>query len=275
MKKPLKQISSDKTTTRPIGIFDSGIGGVTVLKEIIKILPHEEYIYYSDSANNPYGDKQDKEIIKLCENIVKLFIERNCKAIVIACNTASAKAVKYLRKKYPNMIFIAIEPAYKMVHDFAYNEPTLVMATKGTIKSEKFNLLFHKYNNHKTYLLPCVGLADLIENGNKEELEKYLKKTLGLYKGLVKNVVLGCTHYPLIQKEIGQVLGNNINFFNGANKLAIHLKEVLSEQNLINASSQTSSQNRKVEFIDSLGKKEKQERFYEILKEYNIEYEGD
>lgn len=271
MKKPLKQISSDKTNTRPIGIFDSGIGGVTVLQEIIKILPNEKYIYYSDSANNPYGDKQDKEIIKLCENIVKLFIEKNCKAIVIACNTASAKAVKYLRKKYPNMIFIAIEPAYKMVHDFAYNEPTLVMATKGTIKSEKFNLLFHKYNNHKTYLLSCVGLADLIENGNKEELEKYLKKTLGLYKGLVKNVVLGCTHYPLVQKEIGQVLENNINFFNGANKLAIHLKEVLSEQNLIN----TSSQNRKVEFIDSLGKIEKQERFYEILKEYNIEYEGD
>ena len=137
MRKPLKPISLDKET-RPIGIFDSGIGGVTVLQEIIKILPNEKYIYYSDSANNPYGDKQDKEIIKLCENIVKLFIEKNCKAIVIACNTASAKAVKYLRKKYPKIIFIAIEPAYKMVHDFAYNEPTLVMATRGTIKSEKY-----------------------------------------------------------------------------------------------------------------------------------------
>ncbi len=262
-----EQILLDKME-RPIGIFDSGIGGVTVLNEIIKILPNEEYIYYSDSANNPYGDKQDKEIIKLCENIVKQFIGKNCKAIVIACNTASAKAVKYLRKKYPKIIFIAIEPAYKMVHDYAYNEPTLVMATKGTIKSEKFNLLFHKYNNHKTYLLSCVGLADLIENGDKKELEKYLKKTLGLYKGLVKNVVLGCTHYPLIQKEIGQVLGKNIKFFNGANRLAIHLKDVLEERNLLN----TNGKSGIVEFIDSSGKKEKQERFYKFL---DIEYEGD
>ena len=153
-----------------------------------------------------------------------------------------------------------------MVHDFAYNEPTLVMATRGTIKSEKFNLLFHKYNNHKTYLLPCVGLADIIENGNKEELEKYLKKTLGLYNGLVKNVVLGCTHYPLIQKEIGQVLGNNIKFFNGANRLAIHLKEVLEEKNLLNINiEKDNNYKERIEFKDSSGKKEKQERFYELL----------
>ena len=83
-----------------VGVFDSGIGGVTVLKEIIKILPKETYIYYSDSKNNPYGDKSDKEILKLCDNIVQFFIQEGCKAIVIACNTASAKAVKYLREKY-------------------------------------------------------------------------------------------------------------------------------------------------------------------------------
>ena len=244
---------------QPIGIFDSGIGGVTVLKEIIKILPNEDYIYYSDSKNNPYGDKLDKTIINLCENIVKLFIKRNCKAIVIACNTASAKAVKYLRKKYPSQIFVAIEPAYKMVHDYAYDKPTLVMATKGTIKSEKFNLLFHKYNNHKTYLLPCVGLADIIEKGDHEELEKYLRKTFGIYKGLVDNIVLGCTHYPLIEKEITKILGQ-VKFFNGASRLAIHLKELLKEKNLL--SNDTISN---IQFIDSQNSKEKKERFFEIL----------
>ena len=83
-----------------IGVFDSGIGGVTVLKEIVKILPNEDYIYYSDSKNNPYGDKKDEEVIQLCVNIVNYFIERNCKAVVIACNTASAKAARYLRSKY-------------------------------------------------------------------------------------------------------------------------------------------------------------------------------
>ena len=242
-----------------IGIFDSGIGGVTVLKEIIRILPNEDYIYYSDSKNNPYGDKPDKTIINLCENILELFIKKDCKAIVIACNTASAKAVKYLRKKYPSQIFVAIEPAYKMVHDYAYDKPTLVMATKGTIKSEKFNLLFHKYNNHKTYLLPCVGLADIIEKGDHEELEKYLRKTFGIYKGLVDNIVLGCTHYPLIEKEITKILGQ-VKFFNGASRLAIHLKELLKEKNLL--SNDTISN---IQFIDSQNSKEKEERFFNIL----------
>ena len=175
---------------RPIGIFDSGIGGVTVLKQILKILPNENYIYYSDSKNNPYGDKNDNEILEICDNIVKYLISRKCKVIVIACNTASAKAVSYLRNKYESIPFIAIEPAYKMVHDYAYNEETLVMATKGTIESEKFNILYNKYDNHKTVILPCIGLADLIEEGNKEEIEEYLTNLLGKYKGKIKNVVL-------------------------------------------------------------------------------------
>lgn len=99
-------------------------------------------------------------------------------------------AVKYLREKYKDLPIIAIEPAYKMVYDYAYEKTTLVMATKGTIESEKFNLLYHKYNNYKTYILPCVGLADIIEEGNKEKLDKYLNKNLGIYKGKVQNVVL-------------------------------------------------------------------------------------
>ena len=252
---------------RPIGIFDSGIGGVTVLTEIIKILPNENYIYYSDSKNNPYGDKTDTEIIQLCEKIVKKFLKDNCKAIVIACNTASAKAVAYLRKKYTNIPFIAIEPAYKMVYDYAYNNPTLVMATKGTIESEKFNLLFNKYNNHKTYLYPCVGLADVIEDGDKEKIKKYLKSHIGIYFGKVQNVVLGCTHYPLVQDEINEVLGGNIKFFNGAKRLAIHLKEILKEKNLLqDGTLDKFDPERQIEFIDSQNSSKKRERFFEIIK---------
>lgn len=177
-------------STRKIGVFDSGIGGVTVLRELIKILPKENYIYYSDSKNNPYGDKTQEEIINICDKIVQFFIRKNCKAIVIACNTATANAVSYLRNKYNNIPFVAIEPAYKMVYDYAYNEETLVMATKGTIESEKFNLLYEKYDNHKTKLLPCVGLADVIEEGDKKKQKKVLEKILKPYKGKVKNVVL-------------------------------------------------------------------------------------
>ena len=241
-----------------IGVFDSGIGGVTVLKEIIKILPNEDYIYYSDSKNNPYGDKKDEEIKKICDDIVKYLINNNCKIIVIACNTASSKAVEFLRKKYPEMTFIAIEPAYKMIYDYSYENPTLVMATAGTIESERFNLLLSKYNNHKTYLLPCVGLADIIEKGNKQEIGKYLEENVLKYKGKVKNVVLGCTHYPLIQEQISEVLGQ-VTFFNGAPNLAKHLKKVLEEQQLLN------NVEGKIEFIDSTGLKEKGIRFFEIL----------
>ena len=243
-----------------IGIFDSGIGGVTVLQEIMKVLPKENYIYYSDSKNNPYGEKTEKEIQQLCNNIVQYFKQRNCKIIVIACNTASAKAVQFLRKTYPKIPFIAIEPAYKMVHDTSYDKPTLVMATEGTIHSEKFNLLLKKYDNHKTFLLPCVGLADKIEQGREEEIKEYLQNILKPYQNKVENVVLGCTHYPLIQEEIKAVLGK-VQFFNGAPNLAKHLKKVLEEKDLINEKGEG-----KVEFEDSQGLREKEKRFFKILK---------
>lgn len=165
-----------------------------------------------------------------------------------------------MRQKYFDIPFIAIEPAYKMVHDFAYSKPTLVMATKGTIESEKFNLLLKKYDNHKTYILPCVGLADVIEEGNQEKIIQYLKENIEKYKGTVENVVLGCTHYPLIQNEIKEVLGD-VTFFNGAPNLAKHLKEVLQEKNMLNKFGE-----KNILFEDSQDLPEKEKRFFEILK---------
>ena len=243
-----------------IGIFDSGIGGATVLKEILKLLPNENYMFYSDSINNPYGDKDDEKIINICDNIVKMFIEKKVKVIVIACNTASAKAVEYLREQYPDQIFIAIEPAYKMVHDFAYDKATLVMATKGTIKSEKFHKLYEKYDNKKTRLLECKGLADVIEEGNEEKIKSYLEVNLSKYRGKYENVVLGCTHYPLVQSEIGDVLGN-VKFFNGAPSLAKHLKEVLKDNDLISESKQKGT----IMFKDSSNSDIKKQRFFKYL----------
>ena len=243
-----------------IGIFDSGIGGVTVLKEIIKLLPNENYIYYSDSKNNPYGDKEDKEIIEICDKIVNNFIEQKCKAIVIACNTASAKAAKTLREKYTQIPIIAIEPAYKMVHDFSYDKVTLVMATKGTIESEKFHKLYSKYDNHKTYLMACPGLADIIEEGNKAKIKEYLEIHLKKYVGKVHNVVLGCTHYPLIQEEIKEVLGE-VEFFNGAASLAKHLKEILYENNLLCNEKKIGN----IKFVDSSNSEEKEKRFFNVI----------
>ena len=151
--------------------------------------------------------------MSLCDNIVQFFIKRNCKAIVIACNTASAKAAEYLRSKYNQIPIVAIEPAYKMVYDYAYENTTLVMATKGTIESEKFNFLYKRYDNYKTYILPCVGLADIIEKGNEEEIRKYLRKNLGIYRGKIKNVVLRLYTLSINKKRNIISLGRRYYFF--------------------------------------------------------------
>lgn len=236
-----------------IGVFDSGIGGVTVMKELIKILPNEDYIYYSDTINNPYGDKTNEEIVNISDKIVNYLINQGCKLIVIACNTASAISKDYLRNKY-SIPIIAIEPAYKSVD----NESTLVMATNATINSDKFHTLFNTYDNHNTILLSCSGLANLIEEGNKEKIINYLNNKIGEYRG-VKNVVLGCTHYPLIKEEISKVLGP-VTFYDGSVGVAKHTKEVLKENNILG------NNTGKITFIDSSNNKEKERLFYEILK---------
>lgn len=242
-----------------IGLFDSGIGGASVLIELLKEIPNEKYLYLSDSLNNPYGDKADEELLDICKKNVKYLVSKNCKAIVIACNTASVRVADILREEYIVPIF-AIEPAYKMVHDYDYNKSTLVMATKGTIESEKFKNLYNKYDNHKTYLLPCSGLADVIEEGNKEKIKDYLKENISKYKGLVDDVVIGCTHYAFIKDEIKDVLGN-VKFYYGAPGVAKHVKEVLKEKNML-ADDVSSS---KIEFVDTSNSKIKEERFYKFL----------
>lgn len=240
-----------------IGIFDSGIGGVTIFREILKSIPRGHFIYYSDSTNNPYGDKTKEEILRILDNIVTKLIDMGCLVIVIACNTASSIGVSYLREKYPKILFIATEPAYKMVHDYNPQGKTLVMATRGTIESEKFLELYHKYDNHNTILLSCIGLAELIENN--KDVSKYLNELLGKYND-IDNVVLGCTHYPLIKSEIKKVLGD-ITFYDGAKGVTKELLRVLKIHNINYEYDEL-----KIKFIDSSQNEFKEKRFWELLK---------
>ena len=241
-----------------IGILDSGIGGVTVLREILKQNIHAKFIYYSDSKNNPYGDKSEDEIYSIVKTIIDYLLDKGCVVIVLACNTASAICVKRLREAYPDTLFIAIEPAYKMVHDYNPNGKTLVMATEGTINSEKFLTLFNKYDNKNTILLPCKGLAELIEEGNEVKIDRYLDDNLSKYKD-IDNVVLGCTHYPLIKKNIRRVLGN-VKFFDGSLGVS---KELVRQLELRGITFDNKSFS--VEFIDTSSNVSKENRFMELM----------
>lgn len=238
-----------------IGIFDSGIGGVTVLRELLKVLPKEDYLFYSDSMNNPYGDKDYDTLINITDNIVEYLIKSGCKVIVIACNTASSVCKDYLRNKYKIPI-VAIEPAYKVVYDQAREYKTLVMATKATINSKNFQKLYNKYDNNNTTLCSCSGLADLIEAGDKNKIKEYLQKNIGKYAP-IKNVVLGCTHYPLIKEEIKEVLGD-VNFFDGSIGVSLEVKRVLEANNLLKNSSG------KIHFIDSYTNKDREKLFFKL-----------
>jgi len=243
-----------------IGFFDSGIGGVTVLKECIKINPDFEYLYYSDSKNNPYGDKRQEDILKIVSDICLYLISQGCYIIVIACNTASAICVDYLRGKYPNVCFIAIEPAIKCVYDCKDKDGTLIIATKGTMDSEKFHALYNKYHYDNFYLKSCSGLANLIENGNIELIKKYLMDNLYVYKGKVKSIVLGCTHYPLIKKEISEILGN-VTFYDGSMGVAKQLKKIIDDNGYIGINK------KKIIFLYSYYDIIKEKRFWSLLEE--------
>lgn len=236
-----------------IGIFDSGIGGITVLKEIIKVLPNYHYIYYSDSINNPYGDKSKEDLCNITKEIVQYLLDKGCDIIVIACNTASSICKSFLRNTF-DIPIIAIEPALKLVYNQDGN--TLIMATEGTLSADSFLELYKKFNNGRMIIKACSGLADLIENNKKEDIKEYLLDHL--VEKNISNVVLGCTHYPLIKNEIMEVLGD-VNFFDGSRGVAKYLKEVIDYLNFEETEF-------KIEFIDSSNSKDKEKRFYEILK---------
>lgn len=220
-----------------IGMFDSGIGGLTVLKELRKLLPNENYIYYADSKNNPYGEKSDSELMNIVTDIVDFLISKDVKIIVIACNTATTRCINRLRKMYPNMIFVGTEPAIKVACDKNFKN-TLVMATPGTIKSERTHELvkLNKRSDQKITLLPCKGLADAIESGNKDRVNKVLHKLLDKYTNQnIDSIVLGCTHYPHAKKNIKEIFPN-AKLIDGNKGVSKQVKRQLESHNLLSNS---------------------------------------
>ena len=215
-----------------IGVFDSGLGGISVLKELVKSMPNENFIYYGDSANAPYGIKTKEEITARCEDIIEFFIKQGVKAIVIACNTATSAAANILRKKYFNLPIIGMEPALKVAADGKKDNTIVVMATPLTLKEEKFNNLMANYDDENTVIkMPCPELVKIVENDlidNEEIVEKQINdyyKDLDMNK--IDSVVLGCTHFVFYKDYMEKILNNHIEIVDGNLGTTNHLKETL------------------------------------------------
>ena len=216
-----------------IGIFDSGKGGLTVLNEIKKLLPDYEYIYVGDSKNNPYGEKSEEELIEITTKISKFLICNNCKIIVIACNTATTRCMKTLRKKFPDTIFIGTVPAIKVACDNNYKN-ILLLATTATINSKRVEELVkdNKKEGQEIYLKACPNLASSIEADNKEKINSLLNEYLKDYKGKnIDCIVLGCTHYPIVKEEINNII--HCNIIDGGYGVAKEVKHQIELNNLI------------------------------------------
>lgn len=223
---------------RPIGVFDSGVGGISVLRELVALMPNENFIFYGDSKNAPYGTKTLEEVRKLTLADAEYLMTQDVKGLVVACNTATSAAIHILREKYQKEIpVIGIEPALKPAVSVKENPRVLVMATPMTLREKKFHNLMQKFQDQAEIIpLPCPGLVEFVERGelSGEALEHFLKNLFAPYQERkVDAVVLGCTHYPLVRKTIQKVLGSGVAVFDGGAGTARETLHKLKEYSLV------------------------------------------
>ena len=219
-----------------IAVFDSGVGGISVLRELRKELPNERFLYFGDSANAPYGDRSVEEVQALTLAAARMLMGRGVKALVIACNTATAAAIELLRKTYPDEIIIGIEPAVKLAAGHFPHGRIGVMATQVTLKLERFDDLVHRFDDTALVeRIPAPGLVKLIEAGKADsaETEALLTRILSPWKGKLNALVLGCTHYPFVKKTVARILGEQTELLDGSLGTARETRRRLSEAGLL------------------------------------------
>lgn len=221
----------------PIGFFDSGIGGTSVWKEVVTLLPKESTLYLSDSKNAPYGEKSTKDIIALCKKNTEYLLKEKCKLIVVACNTATTNAITFLRKTY-NVPFIGIEPAIKPASLLTKTNIVGVLATKGTLNSSLFEITSNKIRKEiELKEIIGSGLVELIENGELNSTEMTNLLSYYLKPMLAENIdslVLGCTHYPYLIPQIKEIIGSKIKIIDSGEAVAKQTKAILNVHNLLN-----------------------------------------
>jgi glutamate racemase len=224
----------------PIGVFDSGIGGLSVLKHIRASLPNEDLLYFADSGNAPYGGRPEAEIVARSQAIAEFLMQYNAKALVVACNTATAAAIQALRARYPTLPLVGVEPGLKPASALTGTGTVGVLATKRTLSSEKFKLLHQQISaatNVRFLVQPCIGLADQVEKG-----ELHSAETAALVRAYIEplieqgadTLVLGCTHYPfvlpLIEEIVGRITSRQIMIVDTGEPIARQLVRLLTER---------------------------------------------
>lgn len=257
---------TENNSLRPIGVFDSGVGGISVLGKMIKEMPNEEFIYLADTANAPYGTKNYDRVLELSVKAAETLLNKNIKTLVVACNTATSVAINTIRGM-TDIPVIGMEPALKPAVESGIKGIIVVLATPLTLKERKFNNLLRRFDKDTPIVpIPCPGLVELIES--EAETEKIKSYFLDLLKPVpasqISAVVLGCTHYCFVRKEIIEVTGGNVKIYDGNEGTVRHLKFILESQSLVSPKLSRGIEER-VRFISSASDKSL-EMFHKFLK---------
>ncbi len=222
--------------TGPIGVFDSGVGGLSVWREIVRQLPHEDVVYFADQVHVPYGPRSQDEIRQFCDGISRFLIEQGCKAIVVACNTASAAALKYLRETFQQLPVIGMEPAVKPAAAMTRSGVVGILATPATFQGRLFQATAGRYAAHiKLVNQVCNGLAELVETGELDgpHMDAALREFLDpILAAGADTIVLACTHYPFVIEPIRRIAGEGVTVIDPAPAIARHLGNVLDDLGL-------------------------------------------
>jgi len=226
--------------TAPIGVFDSGVGGISVLRAIREELPNEAIIYFGDQGHIPYGSRPMEQIRTFCEAITKFLLERDAKILVVACNTASAAALKYLREKFPAVPFVGMEPAVKPAAEHTHTGKVGVLATPATFQGALYTSVVERFaNGVELFQSTCPGLVQQIEMGNLEgeETRQILENALlPMIEERIDTVVLGCTHYPFVIPMIQQIVGAGVRVIDPAPAVAKQIERLLEARGTRNKS---------------------------------------
>ena len=217
-----------------IGVFDSGIGGLSVLREIYKVCPAESTLYFADQKHIPYGSRSEADIRRFSDQICQYLLKRGANVIVVACNTATAAAIDWLRERYPTVLFVGMEPAIKPAVELTKSGKIGVLSTAGTFQSQRYAHLMGRYaQDVQLFQNSCIGLVEQIESGKTTEvettemLESFIRPMLAQD---IDTLILGCTHYPFVQPLIQQIVGKNVQIIDPAPAVARQTKRLLDNR---------------------------------------------